>query len=417
MIETPSTPPDRNLDRLTTELQSLIDQSTDKDGGLPTLLDALKSATDGALAWQRHLEHAGQQLSAAVKRISREAALQHEQLDGVERRYHFVLDVLPVCIGYVDRDQRYRFVNANYQTWFGVSPDRILGQTLREFIGEEAYAKVAGYVERALAGELVEYEEEMPYKHGGPRHVRGTLVPEVNASGEVQGVFAMIDDITQRKQLEREVARAAVEQQQKLGRELHDSIGQQLTGVHMLTASLRRRLAAAGSEEAAAVAKCVELIDHVQKQLRNLARGLMPVEIETGGLALALNDLACQFDQPGSLRCEFRCDEPIEIDRNLVASYLYRIAQEAVANAARHSGATEIQIELERTAEGGLRLRVIDNGCGIDDRMLREAQRGLQIMRYRAEMIGGQFEIEKLATGGTRVTCSVPPATAADRAE
>ncbi|BAZ24021.1 sensory box histidine kinase [Kalymmatonema gypsitolerans NIES-4073] len=119
-----------------------------------------------------------------------------------EEQLRLITDSLPVCISYVDREQRYRFVNKTYEAWFGCNRDEIYGRTLREFVGEAAYSAIQQYNERVLAGETVYYESEVPYRLGGKRYISGILVPEFDAQSQVKGWFALITDITERKQAE-----------------------------------------------------------------------------------------------------------------------------------------------------------------------------------------------------------------------
>ncbi|MEI2578874.1 PAS domain S-box protein [Scytonema sp. PRP1] len=119
-----------------------------------------------------------------------------------EEQLRLITDSLPVCICYLDREQRYRFVNKTYEAWFGCNRDEIYGRTLREFVGEAAYSAIQQYNERVLAGETVYYESEVPYRLGGSRYISGILIPEFDAQSQVRGWFALITDITERKRTE-----------------------------------------------------------------------------------------------------------------------------------------------------------------------------------------------------------------------
>ena len=124
-----------------------------------------------------------------------ESALRHN-----EERLRLITDALPVCISYIDDQQRYRFANKNYERWFGYSPESILGKPLQEVLGEAAYETVQGYIERALAGELVTYETEIPYL-SGTRFIEANLIPHWQGE-RVRGYYALINDISVRKQTE-----------------------------------------------------------------------------------------------------------------------------------------------------------------------------------------------------------------------
>lgn len=147
-----------------------------------------------------NLEQHNDQLQAEQHQQKQvEAALQQNQ-----DQLHVLIDALPVCISYIDRHQRYRYVNANYQVWFGQSPAELYGKTVAEVVGEAAYNVVQGYIERALAGETVTYEATVPFPIA-VRHIHGTLVPDLDPRGQVQGYYAVILDWSDRKQAELEL--------------------------------------------------------------------------------------------------------------------------------------------------------------------------------------------------------------------
>ncbi|WP_170191066.1 PAS domain-containing protein, partial [Geitlerinema sp. P-1104] len=113
-----------------------------------------------------------------------------------------LVDALPVCMSYLDRHRRYRYVNHNYEIWFNVKPEQIYGQRLVNVIGHPAYRAVRSYVNRALCGETVTYEVSVPYSHGGTRYIHATLIPDIDSLNRVQGYYALIADISDRHRLE-----------------------------------------------------------------------------------------------------------------------------------------------------------------------------------------------------------------------
>ncbi|BAY47078.1 sensory box histidine kinase [Scytonema sp. HK-05] len=119
-----------------------------------------------------------------------------------EEQLRLITDSLPVCISYVDREQRYRFVNKTYEEWFGRSREEIYGRTLREFVGEATYSAIQQYNEQVLAGETVYYETEAPYRLGGRRYISAIIVPDFDAQFQVRGWYAVSTDITERKRAE-----------------------------------------------------------------------------------------------------------------------------------------------------------------------------------------------------------------------
>ncbi|MBF2094056.1 MAG: PAS domain S-box protein [Synechococcales cyanobacterium K44_A2020_017] len=153
---------------------------------------------------QQQLERRAQDLEKHNDRLQAEH-VQQKRVEAALRQnqdqLHVLIDALPVCISYIDRHQRYRYVNANYQVWFGQTPAEFDGKTVAEVIGEAAYKVVQGYIERVLAGETVTYEATVPFPND-VRYIHGTLVPDLDSRGQVQGYYAVILDLSDRHQLE-----------------------------------------------------------------------------------------------------------------------------------------------------------------------------------------------------------------------
>ncbi|HZG39717.1 MAG TPA: diguanylate cyclase [Nodosilinea sp.] len=120
-----------------------------------------------------------------------------------------LMDSLPVCISYIDQKRCYQYANITYQAWFGFKPEELYGRSLQSVIGAAAYEKVQAHIDRALAGETVVYEASMPYEFGGDRFVQATLVPDFDLEGGVQGYFALVQDISDRKAAELALQRKA----------------------------------------------------------------------------------------------------------------------------------------------------------------------------------------------------------------
>ncbi len=138
----------------------------------------------------------------------------------------FIVEAVPALIGYVDLDERYRFNNLVYQDWFGRPVEEFVGRTVRDVIGDVAYATVAPHVRAALAGRLVTFESELTYRDGKPRYVRGTYVPDVGEDGRVRGFVAHVTDITdlKRAEAEREQLRRHADELARVSRRLTESL-------------------------------------------------------------------------------------------------------------------------------------------------------------------------------------------------
>lgn len=214
-------------------------------------------------------------------------------------------------------------------------------------------------------------------------------------------------EISERRRLEKEIIHVAEDEQKRIGQELHDGLGQHLTGIAFLGKALEQKLASHALPEKFDAAEIVQLVNIAIARTRALARGLFPVELEANGLMAALEQLAANTQTLYGIDCAFLCDEPVLVYDNVVAINLYRIAQEAVLNAVGHGRAKQILIELAR-ADNNTLLKVSDNGIGYDpDTWEKSDGMGLHIMRYRTKMIGSSLNIEKSAGQGTVVSVSV----------
>src|SRR5262249_55821167 len=138
----------------------------------------------------------------------------------------FIIDSVPALVAYVDSDERYRFNNYAYQQWFGRPRSEVYGRTVREILGEEAYATALPYVRAALAGRRVTFEETVMYPDGNMRHVKATYTPDLGDDGTVRGFVVLVTDITDHKRAEEERAelRRRSEELTRSARTLSESV-------------------------------------------------------------------------------------------------------------------------------------------------------------------------------------------------
>lgn len=211
-------------------------------------------------------------------------------------------------------------------------------------------------------------------------------------------------EIGERRQAEREVLEISNEERKRIGRDLHDSLGQELAGISCLAEVVSRRLAVEGSSESGEAARIASLIEDAVAHAKTLVRGLMPVEIVEEGLTHALRRLARESSHLLRIECFFEAEGRALVYNNDVATNLYRIAQEAIVNAVRHGNARRVVVRLSVGDEAGT-LAIRDNGRGMEGQP-RAGGMGLRIMRYRAEMCGGSLRVEPAAPTGTAIECT-----------
>jgi len=216
-----------------------------------------------------------------------------------------------------------------------------------------------------------------------------------------------VKSIKERKRLEKEVINISAGEQERIGQDLHDTLGQYLTGVAFMSRALERKLSARNLDEAKDAAKIETLVNNALGTTQKLAQGLYPVELVADGLQAALQNLAKTNESLFGIPCRFSTNEEgVEINEHDVAIQIYRIAQEAINNAVKHSGASFIEIEL-RKAENRIVLTVQDNGKGISRFGARKKGMGLNIMNYRTRIIGAALDIRQHMKGGTVVECTI----------
>ncbi|TWT79387.1 Oxygen sensor histidine kinase NreB [Planctomycetes bacterium CA13] len=248
-------------------------------------------------------------------------------------------------------------------------------------------------------------------KDGSRREVEWYDAMLSDSSGNPIGLLCSGQDITERRELERAVMRIASEEQRRMGIDLHDGVGQELTGLALMADSLAMSLRKKDLPESEIAGRIATQIDYSLEQIRQLARGLYPVKAEGSGLNSAFVELAAHVSELYGIQCYYTGDKSSHRLDPEKASHLYRISQEAITNAVKHGNATEIQIETEQM-DDTLVLRVADNGLGIDDENNRKAGGGMRSMGYRASIIGGKLSISAGVKQGTKqgtlVTCIVP---------
>jgi signal transduction histidine kinase len=217
---------------------------------------------------------------------------------------------------------------------------------------------------------------------------------------------ALTEEMAERGRLEKEILEIVEREQRRIGHDLHDSLGQHLTATALAGEVLSEKLSTRSLSEAADARKVVALVEEGITLARNLARGLHPVELDGEGLMSAIREMAVTASERFKMGCVLECNTPVIIEDTTAATNLYRIAQEALANAIRHGQASHVSIQLG--AEGDLlTLSVVDDGAGLPEPPLPKGPGlGIRIMAYRAAMIGAAFDIQRRPGGGTIVRCT-----------
>jgi signal transduction histidine kinase len=216
---------------------------------------------------------------------------------------------------------------------------------------------------------------------------------------------ALEHEMAERRRLDQEIARVADRERRRLGHDLHDKLGQHLTGTALAAQVLQQKLAARSAPETGEADKLVSFVEEGIDLTRNLARGFFSPELEADGLVVALQNLAETVRERFGINCVLHGDALIQIHDSTVANQLYQIAQEAVTNSVKHAAAKQIDIRLAMDGPE-LCLSVIDNGVGFPHKPRSEGL-GLRLMRHGAAMSGGTFDVRRNGENGTVATCRV----------
>lgn len=298
--------------------------------------------------------------------------------------------------------------------------DAMFGHARGALIGRQMSTLAGWPFERPERWQPDGAEASLSVEFDGRRQDGGTFAAAgVLSKFEVAGCnhsLLVLQDVSERKQLERAILQAVNREQYRIGNDLHDGLGQELTGIALMLRGIAGRLSTEYPRILPDVESITRLVNNAIESTRALARGLSPVNLERGGLLDALEGLAMQAS--GVFGVTVRFTRRLQWARPLsaeVANHLYRIAQEAVRNAVRHGRARSIRLHLT-SARAKVTLSITDDGVGMPAEAMDSAGMGLKIMQYRARILGGEVRFEKAKPNGTRVICDVPtePAQAAE---
>ncbi len=334
------------------------------------------------------------QVAGAIVRIRAE-----EQSRRSEAHLRSIVNSAPVALLAVDAQGMVTFEDGQVLGKVGIKPGAHVHCAAAEVYKD--FPLMVENIGRALAGE--EFSSVLDFASAV---FECQYLPLRDKEKKPAGFVAVATDVTERLRLQREILEISDREQARIGQDIHDGLCQQLIGMGFSAHALEKALSGKHEAEAATVRKICALLDEAIGESRRVARGLYPVRLSTHGLWAALEEMAAGVTERHNVQCV--CESPGEAPQcdSAAASHLYRIAQEAVNNAVKHSGARRIAIELSR-GEGEIVLKVTDDGKGLPEASVRHSGMGLHIMDYRARLIGGSLHLQSDARG-TVVTCRIP---------
>jgi len=327
-----------------------------------------------------------------------------------QKRFRAVAQTAADGIVTIDSSGTILYMNRGAETMFGYDSQEIIGEPLITMIPETYRKAHADGMNRIASGSRSRIIGKT-FELSGKRK-DGSLVPiELSlAQWETDDEMyftAIIRDITERKTLEKEILDIEERERRRIGHDLHDDLGQLLTGVSFKCSTLEYDLKDKMTSEAEDAAKISSLVEDAKNKVKLLSKWITPVDPDERGLASALEDLASTTRKIFNVYCSFRGGEEILIPNAHTTTNLYRIAQEAVNNAVRHSGAAKIEVFLGKR-DNSVIMTIEDDGEGLRSSQGSSGGMGIRIMNFRAGIIGGSLDIREVPGGGTCVTCICP---------
>jgi len=335
-----------------------------------------------------------------------------------EMRHSTLLKTAIDAVVTIDETGIVQSFNDAAERWFGYSANEIIGQNVRNLMPSPYRNEHDDYLKRyhetGVRRVIGIGREVVGQRKDGTTFPLELTVSEVDHLGIYMGILR---DISHRKQLEREIVEVASLEQQRIGQDLHDTIGQQLTGTILLCQALSETVRANLPEENKQVTSdyiksCQKLYSQAQRlqsgveealqNIRDICRELSPIPMRADGLIAAIEQLVAKTSSQSSVVCTLDCPSSISPLDNLTATHLFNITQGALSNALRHAQASRIQIRIEQTRDQ-LLLSIRDDGIGLPP--LCHPGMGMRIMHNRAQIIGGSLMIRSVEPSGTEVTC------------
>jgi len=329
-----------------------------------------------------------------------------QQLSEREAQINAFMKNVPCAVYMKDLDGKYVYANETCANVFRRSVDEVIGKTDAELLPKTTAAKARNLDQQVLAQNKAIETTESYNRDDGTHYWLTNRFPICDQDGQPLMVGGAAIEITENKRLEREIQEISESEKRRIGQDLHDGLGQYLTGIACMVKVVEQKLANRDLNEANDVRKITSMVNETITQARDLARGLCPVELENNGLQAALTELASRVSRT-SVNCEVKAPTFTKVYDNAAAIHLYRIAQEAVNNAIKHGRAKNVTIGLN-TQNNQVELTVQDDGCGFPKNPGKRTGMGLRVMNYRAGMIGATVSFAAGEQCGTVVRCVMP---------
>ena len=390
------------------EIDILLSAIADRDSG-GKIIRSLAVSID--VTERKRAEEALRIAKEELSRYSKELELQ------VKKRTSEITGIFkytPAVVYMKDKEGRYMLVNSRYEELFEVNNENIRGKTDYEILPEDTADHFRSSDLQVLESKQdCQFTENIKHKEGIHTYL-SVRFPIYDEAGATSGVCAILTDITTLKKAQDQLRRLSgsiMESQEKeryaIARELHDELGQVLTALRMDSVWMYERLKNSDKKAAQRALSMCDLVDKNIQDVRNMAIRLRPGVLDDLGLVDALEWYTSDFERRTGITCIFEHYNVPAINET-ISTAAYRIAQEALTNVARHSGANRADVVL-RVDNSTMTLLVADNGKGFSMPEFSESEGlGVAGMRERAGLVGGVVEVQSVIQNGARVSFKVP---------
>lgn len=365
---------------------------------------------DGSVIWGHLnialLNHGGSRIAVAMVVDITDKRRAQETLELATKKV--------VAVARCNREFRYLWVNQGLADLLECPQEEIVGRSIRDVLGADAFETLLPHFERVLAGETVSYEDEVNYRNAGRKWVSATYLPTRDAAGVTDGWVAIIFDITEHKRAQEALAglsgrliQAQEEERTRIARDLHDDINQRVALIAVRLDSLRSN-PSLSIEVLQELGDVTEQLADLGLDVQALSHRLHSPKLAYLGLAAAASGLCTEVSSRSKVRIDFQADN---VPRHLakeISLCLFRVLQEALQNAIKHSGSTEFSVSLTNGSKE-VELTVHDSGRGFDvDEALTHGGIGLLTMQERLKSVNGTLSIESGSCRGTTIRARVP---------
>ena len=330
-----------------------------------------------------------------------------QKIEQQAETFHTLVKTAHEAIFLIDIHGIIQFVNPAAEILFGYASKELPGKNIKQLMPSPHREKHDDYIENYLKTGIKKIIGSGRQLLGQRKD--GSQFPMYLSVGEIQlkhtHLFAgLIMDLSTQQTLQREILAIPAREQQRIGEELHDGLGQQLTGLSMLAQSLLNKATKPEHELATQLASGLH---EALTQVRALSRGLMPVQIYADGFMMSLQEITENIEQQSQIPIKLQIDDVVLLFDDITATHLYRIVQESLNNAVKHANASQIEVSLKIEQDHGV-LQIIDNGIGIPLNLEDSSGLGLSIMRHRCGLFDGEITINPAGNRGTKVCCRFP---------